>query len=94
MATFFMFGKYSSEAMKGMSAKRTKRIISLVKKFGGKVNSMHALLGVNDLVFITDFPGIGQAMKASVALAKMTGISFSTSPAVTVDEFDKLTADI
>jgi uncharacterized protein with GYD domain len=55
---------------------------------------MHALLGQNDLVFIADLPGNDTAMKASVALAKTTGIAFSTSPAVTVEEFDKLTADI
>ncbi len=94
MATFFMFGKYSLEGVKTMSAERTKKITNLIEKFGGKVNSMHALLGQNDLVFITDLPGNDVAMKASVALTKMTGISFSTSPAVRVDEFDKLTADI
>lgn len=94
MSTFFMFGKYSLDGLKGMSADRTNKIISLIEGFGGKVNSMHALLGENDLVFIADFPSIEQAMKASVALTKMTNISFSTSPAVTVKDFDKLTADI
>lgn len=94
MSVFFMFGKYSSEAMKEMSAERTKNIIDLVAKFGGKISSMHALLGANDLVFVTDFPGTNEAMKASVALAKMTGISFSTCPAVTVKEFDRLMAGI
>ncbi len=94
MATFFMFGKYSLEGVKAMSADRTKKIIGLVEKYGGKMNSMHALLGQDDLVFIADLPGNDAAMKASVALTKMTGISFSTSPAVTVEEFDKLTADI
>ncbi len=94
MSTFFMFGKYSSEAIKEMSAERTKKIISLIEKCSGKVNSMNALLGEYDLVFITDFPGMEQAMKASVGLTKLTGIAFSTSPAVTVAEFDKLTADI
>ncbi len=94
MSTFFMFGKYSLDGLKGMSAERTEKITGLIEKFGGRVNSMYALLGENDLVFITDFPGIEQAMKASVALTKLTNISFSTSPAVTVEEFDKLTADI
>jgi uncharacterized protein with GYD domain len=49
MATFCMFGRYSSEALKGMSAKRTKESESLIKKFGGKVESMYALLGEKDL---------------------------------------------
>jgi hypothetical protein len=29
-------------------------------------------------------------MQASVALGKLTGVSFCTSPAVSVEEFDKL----
>jgi len=37
-----------------------------------------------------DFPGVAEAMKASVALAKLTGIGFTTSPAVPIEEFDKL----
>ena len=33
-------------------------------------------------------------MKASVALAKLTGIGFRSLPAVTVQEFDALTAGV
>ena len=94
MATFFMFGRYSTEAVKGMSAKRTKDAEGLIKKYGGKVEAMYALLGEKDLVFILTFPGIEQAMKASVALGKATGISFTTLPAVTVEEFDKLITEV
>ena len=94
MATFFMFGKYSLDGLKGMSADRTKKIVNVIEGFGGKVKSMHALLGESDLIFIADFPGAEQAMQSSVALTKQTNISFSTSPAVTVEEFDNLTADI
>ena len=94
MATFFMFGKYSPEALKETSAERTDRGRSLVKKFGGEVNSMYALLGEYDLVLIVNFPGIEQAMKASVALSKLTGISFTTSPAVTAEDFDKMMTEI
>lgn len=94
MPTFFMFGKYSSEAVKEISAERTRKVISLVEKLGGKVNSMYALLGEYDLVFIVDFPGTQEAMKASVGLTKLTGISFSTSPAVTVEHFDKMIAEM
>ena len=37
-----------------------------------------------------DFPGVKEAMGASVKLAQLLGISFTTSPAVTVEEFDEL----
>ena len=94
MATFFMFGKYSPEALGEMSAERTDKAVSLIKKFGGEVNSMYALLGEQDLVLIVDFPELEQAIKASVALTKMTGVSFSSSPAVPVEEFDKMIAGI
>ena len=94
MATFFMFGKYSSEALKEMSAERTDKAVSLIKKFGGEVDSMYALLGERDLVLIADFPELEQAIKASVALTKMTGVSFTSSPAVPVEDFDKMIAGI
>jgi len=94
MATFFMFGKYSSEALKDMSAERTDKAVSLIKKFGGEVNSMYALLGEQDLVLIVNFPEVEQAMKASVALTKMTGVSFTSSPAVAIEDFDKMIAEI
>ena len=90
MATFLMFGKYSSEAIKGISSKRTEEAVSLIKKSGGEVRSMYALLGEKDLVFILTFPGIEGAMKASIALSKLTGISFTTLPAISVEDFDKM----
>jgi len=94
MATFFMFGKYSVEGAKGISPKRTEEVIKVLKKYNGEVKGIYALLGEKDLVFIVSFPGTDQAIQASVALSKMTGIGFTTCPAVTVEEFDKLTAGI
>ena len=94
MATFLMFGKYSPQALDQMSAERTASASALIKKFGGEVQSMYATLGVNDLVFVVSFPSTEDAIKASVALSKMTGIAFSTAPAVTVAEFDKLMGDL
>lgn len=93
MTTFLMFGKYSAEAVKGVSGERTKEATGLIKKFGGQVNSMYATLGEYDLVLVVSFPGVKEAMKASMTLNKMTGISFSTCPAMTVEEFDKMVAE-
>jgi len=56
--------------------------------------SMYVLLGEKDLVFIVNFPEIEQAIKASVALSKLTGISFTTLPAVSVEEFDKMISEV
>ncbi len=90
MPIFMIFGKYSSESLKGISSERTDRAVNLIKKNGGKVISMYALLGEHDLVFTLDFPDAEKAMATSVELNKLTGISFTTSPVVEVEKFDKL----
>lgn len=90
MATFVMFGKYTQQSIKDISAERTKDATAVIEKNGGEVVSGYALLGDIDLVLIVNFPDIGQAMKTSVALSKMLGIGFATSPAVAFEEFDKL----
>ena len=82
MATFLMFGKYSSRALQEMSIQRTDKAVDLIKQFGGEVQAMYATLGQQDLVFVVSLPGTDEAMKASVALTKLTGISFNTMPAV------------
>jgi uncharacterized protein with GYD domain len=90
MAKFFMFGKYSAESLKNASAKRTKKVRALVKKAGGKIESMYAFLGDRDLVIICEFPGVDEAVKASIELNMMTGISFSTVQVMAVEDFDKI----
>jgi len=90
MATYFLFGSYSEDAVKRISAKRTQRATAVIQQYGGTLQSGYALLGEDDLVLIVDLPGTEQAMKVSVALTKLTGISFTTVPAVPVDVFDKI----
>jgi uncharacterized protein with GYD domain len=92
MATFIMFGKYSAEALKGMSAARTQQVVDTIKKFGGDIEGMYATLGEQDLVFILSLPGVEQAMQLSVALNRATGISFATAPAITAAKFDQIMA--
>jgi len=90
MAIFFMFGKYTPEARREISAERTQQAIKAINKLGGEVNAMHALLGAYDLLFCITLPGIDDAIKASLALSDQTGISFTTCPAVTIEAFDEL----
>jgi uncharacterized protein with GYD domain len=92
MATFIMCGKYSLDAVKQISAQRTQQTMDLLKQHGGAAKGMYAMLGEKDLLFIVDLPSVEAAIKVSVGLSKMTGIAFTTSPAVTVEEFDKLMA--
>jgi uncharacterized protein with GYD domain len=90
MQTFVMLGKYSQEAIKEMSPKRTQNTEEIIARMGGKIHEMYALLGEFDLLFVVDLPGTDDAMRLSVMLSSLTGISFSTYPAVTVGKFDSL----
>jgi uncharacterized protein with GYD domain len=85
-----MFGNYSSDAVGKISAERTAKAAAVLEDVGGEFKTGYALLGETDLVLIVDLPGVKEAMKASVELNKLLGISFTTAPAVTVEEFDKL----
>lgn len=87
-----MLGKYSGEALKEMSADRTAWAYNLVKDTGGRIKEMYALMGEQDLMFIVDLPGVSEAIQVSASLSQHTGISFTTSPAISVDEFDELIA--
>lgn len=90
MPTYIMFGKYTSDSIEDISAQRTEDATKVIGDVGGKVISGYALLGETDLVLIVEFPSNEQAMKASVGLARLLEISFTTSPAVSVEEFDQL----
>ena len=90
MTTYFMFGKYSMDSVKEISAERTVKATSVIGDLGGEIKAGYALLGKTDLVLIVELPGMKEAMKASVELNKLLGIAFTTAPAVTVEEFDKL----
>lgn len=90
MSVFFMYGKYSQDSLKSITARRTEQSVGLIEKFNGQVTAMYALLGPYDLVLIVNLPGIREAMEASVALSKLTGIGFTTCPAVSVERFDEM----
>lgn len=90
MALYFMLGKYSVESLKTVTARRTTEAVGLIEKFNGQVTAMYALLGPFDLVLLVNLPGNREAMEASVGLAKLTGIHFTTCPAVSMDRFDEM----
>ena len=90
MAKFLMLGKYSIESMQEMSAQRTDKASKLIESAGGKVESIHALIGQFDLALLVDLPSMDAAVKTSIQLTKMSRIAFTTLPAIPVAEFDKL----
>lgn len=90
MAKYLMMGKYTQEAVKGITAERTRQGTAVIEKAGGKVNAAYALLGDCDLMLLVDLPGTAEVMKVSLALTKLTGISFTSYPAVSMEEFDRI----
>ena len=94
MSTYFMFGKYSPDGLTGISASRTEKANKLIQKFGGEIKSVYALLGEKDVVIIATFPGIMEAVKASIVIGRLTSIAFTTSEAVPVEDFDSMVAEI
>lgn len=90
MATFIMRGTYSADAVKHISGDRTVKANQIVKQCGGSVVSGYATMGESDILVVTEFPGVNEAMKASVALTQAMGISFATVPAIRIEDFDKL----
>mgnify|MGYP006302273861 CR=1 FL=1 len=88
--TFLMLGKYTAEAIKGISSDRTQKARTAIENAGGKINALYALMGEHDLALIVEFPSLDDAVKASITLNKLTGIGFSTLPALPVEALDKL----
>jgi len=90
MATYLMLGKYTPGGIAEASPARTKEITDLISRCGGKVETMYALTGDQDLAFMVDFPSTEEVLRASFELAKSTGISFTSNEAVSVAQFDRL----
>jgi uncharacterized protein with GYD domain len=92
MNTYFLFGNYSQDALKKISARRTTGAAALIKKNGGTLKAGYALLGDVDIVLIVEFPDNAKAMKTSIELTRQFGIGFRTAPAVSVEFFDSMMA--
>jgi uncharacterized protein with GYD domain len=90
MTTFVMLGRMSGESIKEISPQRTVDALALIQKYGGKLKSGYVMLGKYDLIMILDLPNMEQAIKTSVGLSRLLGVTFATSAAITFDEFDKL----
>lgn len=90
MGTYLMIGSYNTDSLKEISVERTDKAKELIQKNDGSLKEGYAMLGEKDLVLVVDFPSDSAAVKTSVELSKNLGISFSTSPALSFEEFDSL----
>lgn len=92
MAMYIMMGKYSLDAIGKISAERTTKGKKIVADCEGSLKGGYAMLGERDLILIAEFPNTEKAIKASTKLSKELGIGFSTAPAITMEDFDKVIA--
>jgi uncharacterized protein with GYD domain len=92
--TFFMFGRYSADALKRVSVERTRQVHQAIEELGGTVKGIYALMGEYDLVVIVELPRMTEAMRASIALKRLTDISFFTTAAMPVEEFDQMVGEM
>ena len=90
MQIYYMLGKYLPDGLENISNDRTDKCRGIIERLGGEIILMNALLGEYDLAFVIKFKGHEQALEASLALSKITGISFSSWPAISVSEFDEI----
>ena len=90
MTTFFLFGNYSSDSIKKIDQKRTKKAEKIIQGFGGTLKWVYALVGQDDLLFMVELPGVPEAVQVSLAISVETGISIRSAPAVPVALFDDL----
>jgi uncharacterized protein with GYD domain len=90
MATFLMLGRYSAEGRRGITAGRTQKAKEAIRELGGEVQSIHALLGEHDLAIVVELPDLDRALLGALALARLTGVTFSTYPAFSAEHFDQL----
>lgn len=94
MAIYLMFGRYTPAGIADVSKERTQQAYDIIKRYNGKIKDGYALLGDKDLVLITEFRKNENAMQAAAALSKLTNIAITTSPAVPIEDFDKLMSAI
>ncbi len=80
--TFFIFGKASPKELQEIGSKCRREAVRMVRNLGGDLRSMGMMLGGNSLFIILAFGGPKEAIRAAIALSKMTGISFHTVPTV------------
>jgi uncharacterized protein with GYD domain len=94
MATFFMFGRYSKNALEQVSVERTRQAHQVVGDLGGQIKGIYALLGEYDLALIVELPRMAEAMQASITLKRLTDISFFTTAALPIEEFDQMVGEM
>ena len=90
MSKFIMCGSCPPEALKEVGVGYKEKVVEVVSDCNGTIDAMYSTLGEFDLIIFADLPDVESAMNASIELNKLTGVAFSSSPAVELQELLKL----
>ncbi|GAK57407.1 hypothetical protein U27_04374 [Candidatus Vecturithrix granuli] len=89
MMTYVSMLTYSAEGVKGISAARTAEAKEAIKRAGGKYIAGYDLLGMYDAMIIAEYPDPKAALKASMELNKLIGVSSRTMLALPINDDDE-----
>lgn len=89
MPKFLMCGSCPPEALREVGVGYKEKVEEVIGEYNGRIDAMYSTLGEYDLILFADLPDIESVMNVSMELNKLTGIAFSSSPAV---ELEKLLA--
>ncbi len=87
--TYIAMLKYTTEGVKGISAARTAEAKEAIKRAGGKFIAGYEILGTYDAMIIAEYPDEKAAIKSTIELNKLIGVSSDTMIAIPIDEFDQ-----
>lgn len=93
MALFVRLAKFTEQGVKniGRFDEMLGEVKAIYEKNGCKILHAYSTLGRYDLVAIIEAPDEKTAMKVSTLIAKTGNFRSETLPAVTIDEFVKMT---
>jgi uncharacterized protein with GYD domain len=92
--TYLMLGTYAPGCSHEISADRSRQMYKLIAGLGGSVLECYGLLGDRDVMLMVELPAPATAMQAAMAMARLTGATFTTYPAVPIADFDRIAEDL
>ena len=93
MPKYVSLAKYTG-AIAGGGQGRFEEVQKIVAAENGKLLHVFGLLGAYDLVSIGEFPDNRSAMKAAAKVGNLIGAKTETMPAVELEDFLKLLAEL
>jgi uncharacterized protein with GYD domain len=93
MPTYVTLYNYTGP-IKGGGPERFEKIKQIVDEEKGKILHVYGLLGVFDVLSVSEFPDNRAAMKAAARVGSLISAKTNTMPAVERDDFLKLLAEL